>query len=269
MLRIGWFSTGRGDGSRGLLEFVQQSIQRGELDAAVEFVFCNRELGEAEGSDRFHDLVRSYGLPLIALSSRRYRREHGGGGFSRHRGPFHREVVRALTSYHMDVGVLAAYMLITSPEMVRRYPLINLHPALPSGSAGTWQQVIWKIIESGAARTGATVHVATEVLDAGPVVAFCSFPIRGRPFDPLWAIAEGRPIDQLKADGEEQPLFAAIRREGVRRERPLLLEAIKLLAEGQVRVRDGDVVDADGRPARGVDLTPRVEAYLRNTSGGD
>ena len=53
MLNIGWLSTGRGEGSRGLLGFVQDRILRRQLDARIEFVFSNREAGEAEGSDQF------------------------------------------------------------------------------------------------------------------------------------------------------------------------------------------------------------------------
>ena len=85
MLRIGWFATGRGEGSRGLLRFVADAIGEGRLDARIEFVFSNREPGEAEGSDAFFELVRAYGLPLVTLSSARYRREHGGRPMSQHR----------------------------------------------------------------------------------------------------------------------------------------------------------------------------------------
>ena len=42
MIDIGWFSTGRGEGSLGLLRFVQERISRGLLDARIGFVFSNR-----------------------------------------------------------------------------------------------------------------------------------------------------------------------------------------------------------------------------------
>ena len=45
MLRIGWFATGRGEGSQGLLRFVADAIGAGRLDAKIEFVFSNREPG--------------------------------------------------------------------------------------------------------------------------------------------------------------------------------------------------------------------------------
>ena len=265
MLRLGWLSTGRGEGSRGFLRLVHERIARGELDAKIEFVFCNREPGEAGGSDQFLRMVEGYGLPLITLSSRRYRRDHGGGPFSAHRDPFHQEVMRALAGFSPDVCVLAGYMLITSPEMCRRYPMINLHPASPQGPAGTWQEVIWRLIADRAHESGVTVHVATEVLDAGPVIAYCTYPIRGIEFDPLWDDVEERSTDELRANGEVQPLFKLIRTEGMRRERPLLLEALKWLVEGRLWLTGGRVLDAGGEPSEGKCLNEEVESFLHAT----
>ena len=82
MLKLGWFSTGRGEGSRELLRLVQEHIAAGDLPATIEFVFQNRERGEAEGSDQFQDLVRSYGIPLVTLSSQRFRKERGVRAFA-------------------------------------------------------------------------------------------------------------------------------------------------------------------------------------------
>ena len=71
-LDIGWFSTGRGEGSLGLLKLVQERILRGEIDARIRFVFSNREPGEAEGSDRYFQQVRDYGLSLVNFSSQKF-----------------------------------------------------------------------------------------------------------------------------------------------------------------------------------------------------
>ena len=72
MYSLGWFSTGRGPGSRNLLTVMQDSIQRGEIKADIRFVFTSREPGEAAGSDLFIELVRSYHLPLVCFSSRKF-----------------------------------------------------------------------------------------------------------------------------------------------------------------------------------------------------
>ena len=263
MLRLGWFATGRGEGSRGFLNLVQGHIASGSLDAPIEFVFSNREHGEAEGSDTFFRLVEGYGLPLITLSSRRYRREHGGGPMSAHRDGFHSEVMRLISGFSPDVCVLAGYMLIASAEMCRRYSMVNVHPSLPRGPAGTWQEVIWELIGQGARESGVMVHVATEELDAGPVLTYCSYPIRGGGFDRLWQVAEGRSVEELRAEGEEQPLFGKIRQEGLRRERPLLLETLRAISDGRLRISRGRVFNAEGEPVSEMCLNEEVALQLR------
>ena len=268
MLRIGWFSTGRGEGSRGLLTFIHTAIDRGRLDAEIEFVFSNREPGEAEGSDQFFDLVRSYRLPLVTLSSSRYRREHGGGPMSRHRLGFDREAIRLLEPYGPDVCALAGYMLICSGELCRRYPLLNLHGALPDGPTGTWQSVIWKLIDAQATQTGAMIHLATEVVDRGPVLSHCVVPISGDGFDEDWAARRGRDSHGIRAaEGEDFPLFQRIREAGFRREPYLILETLRAVADGRLRVRPQTALDASGEPLEashpaGLPLTNHIEAAL-------
>ncbi|MDP7579464.1 MAG: hypothetical protein QGF12_08030, partial [SAR202 cluster bacterium] len=78
MLRLAWFTTGRGPGSRRLFSLVRSEIEADKLDASVEFVFCNREFGETDATDDFLRLVQDSEVPLVTFSSRRFRREHGG-----------------------------------------------------------------------------------------------------------------------------------------------------------------------------------------------
>ena len=168
-----------------------------------------------------------------------------------------------LADFEVDVCVLAGYMLIVSDEMTRRLTLINLHPALPDGPEGTWQEVIWEMIDREATESGVMAHIATEVLDAGPVLAHCVYPIRGGGYDQLWDDASGTSVEELQAMGEEQPLFAAIRREGIRRERPLLLEALRALASGRLRVGNRLVTDENGEELKnGLQLDAEVDSYL-------
>ena len=271
MLTLGWFSTGRGEGSLGLLQWVQGAIERGELPAQIQFVFSNREKGEAEGSDRFFRQVHDYGIPLLTLSSQRFRRELGGGPFSRQRLGFDREVMKRLEGYEPDLCVLAGYGLITDVEMCNRYTMLNLHPALPGGPVGTWQQVIWTVIEEKAQEAGAYIHLATEDLDRGPVLTYYSFslhgPLLGSDFDELWRQIEGRSVGDLKAtEGEDLPLFQFIRQEGLRRERPLLLSTLKAFAEGEIRLEGRRPVDGRGSPIGGLCLNDAIERALQESS---
>ena len=263
MLKIGWFSTGRGPGSRGLFQFIQRRIQEGFLDASIEFVFSNRERGQAEGSDKYFALVDSYKLPLITLSSRRFARERGGR-FDDHRSTYDLQVQQLLHSYQVDVCMLAGYMLIVGPELWRHWPMLNLHPALPDGPKGTWQDVIWQLIETRATHTGAMVHLVNDDLDRGPVVAYFTLPITGPDFDSLWPQATASSISELRASpGEDLPLFQRIREEGYRREPYLIAETLQALAQGRVRVGDGTVRDAYDALTRGVCLDVEIKTEMR------
>ena len=258
VIDLGWFSTGRGEGSRGLLQTVLDAIHRGELNARVQFVFCNRDPGEQPGSDEFMALVRSHRVPLVTLSSQRLRRQRKACSFAEVREVFDQQVMALLAQYQPDVCVLGGYMLFTAREMVERYTMLNLHPALPGGAVGTWQDVIWKVIADRATEHGATVQVATDDWDKGPTASYVSFPVRGGDFDALWDAVEGHDVAAIRAEhGEAFPLFQRIRQEGLRRERPLLLETLKALAEGRLRV-----ADRAGAPIPGLNLNPEVARAL-------
>lgn len=254
MLNIGWFSTGRGEGSRGLLRFIQERIDRGLLDARIQFVFSNRDRGQATGSDQFFNLVDSYNLPLVTRSSAQYRRSRSSAGLSWEelRPDYDRLVLEDLQEYLPDICVLAGYMLIVSGEMCRRFPLLNLHPALPDGPIGTWQTVTWELIRQRATQTGAMIHLATEELDRGPVVSYYTVPIVGTDFDRDWQELEGRDLEEVKATrGEELPLFQKIRAAQYVREPYLILETLRAVADGRVKISGGGVVDAQGKPLAG------------------
>lgn len=246
MLDIGWFSTGRGAGSQGLLRFVQDRINNGLLDARIKFVFSNREPGEAEGSDQFFRLVGDYGLPLSTFSSNKFRRARGGR-FADLRDDYDQQVMDLLDPYKPDICVLAGYMLIIGDTMCRKYSLLNLHPALPDGPTGTWQEVVWRLIESQATQTGAMVHMATEEVDRGPVISYCTVPLTGSGFDHHWQSLAKTDLDRVKeSPGEEFDLFQAIRQAGYRREPHLIFETLRALADGRVAIRDGEVFEKKG-----------------------
>ena len=262
MITVGWFSTGRGEGSLGLLRFVQERILGGDIDARIQFVFSNRDPGEGEGSDLFFRQVQSYGLPLVKLSSRKFRRKVGGS-FADHRLEYDREVMARLEGYSPDVCALAGYMLIVGGEMCRRYTMLNLHPALPNGPIGTWRDVVWSLIGSRADKTGAMVHLVTEDVDRGPVVAYFTLPITGGFFDERWGETEGKSTSELKATyGDELPLFRLIRQEEYRRESYLLAATLSALARGVVRVSAGHLVGLSGEPLEGLCLDEEIERAL-------
>lgn len=269
MYRIGWFSTGRDAAARELLKTVWDAIQSGELKVEIAYVFSNREPGEFKQSDLFFEQVRSYRIPLRCLSFRRFRDQAGLTRPLAHdaaegwRLAYDREVMACLEGFQVHLCVLAGYMLIVGEEMCRRYTMINLHPAAPGGPAGTWQEVVWQLIEARARETGVMIHLAIPDLDHGPPVTYCTFPLRGSAFDPLWQEIEGLSVEEIKArQGENNALFKEIRRQGLRREFPLIVATIKALSEGLVKVAEGRILSATGEPISGYCLTEQIERSL-------
>ncbi|MBE0480570.1 MAG: phosphoglycerate transporter [Dehalococcoidia bacterium] len=266
MYSVGWFSSGRGEGSRALLTAMQESIRRGEVRAKIEFVFCNREPGHSEETDRFLELVRSRAIPLVCFSSHGFRNKlverKSPEAVRDWRLEYDREVMRRLREFQPDICVLAGYMLIVGPEMCRRYTMINLHPAAPGGPEGTWREVIWKLIEQGAEETGVMMHLVTPELDKGPPVTYCTFRITGGDFDRIREDARGLSMDEIKAQRDDNPLFRAIRREGMKRELPLIIATVKAFSEGRVRIQDGRVTDDAGRTIEAYSLTREIDRTL-------
>ena len=261
-LRLGWFSTARGSGSRGMLTEVLSAIDNGDLDARIEFVFSNRERGEGDGSDAYFDLVESRGIPLVTHSSRAFREAHGGD-FGSNRAAYDEEARQLLSPYQPDFSVLAGYMLIWSPVLCQAFTAINLHPALPDGPIGMWQEVVWQLIDDWSLESGVSVFLVTEELDRGPSIAYTRFPMRGWRFDDLWMRLDSRTSTDIKAaEGENHPLFKALRHEEMQREPHLLLETLKVLARDGISVEGHTVVDASGAFAAPLDLTKQVEALL-------
>ena len=248
MLNIGWFSTGRDEAARQLFRAVQDSSRSGDISGEISFVFSNREPGEAKESDLFFELVQSYSIPLVYLSHKRFRSAVGESDW---RVKYGREVNKQIESFAPDLCVLAGYMLIVDKELCRKYDMINLHPAPPGGPTGSWQEVIWTLIQDKAETAGAMMHLATPELDRGPVVSYCLFSITGEPFAEYW-----------RKDDRDM-LFRLIRQHELAREFPLIILTLQAVSRGEVGIKDGRVVDARGNVISGYDLSDRVDEEVK------
>ena len=269
--KIGWFSTGRGEGSKALLRAAYDAIKSGELDAEIEFVFCSRERGETEPTDRYLDMVQGYGIPLVSFSYQKYRAMKGmpnpdlAQSLPQWRIDYDKEVIKRLKKFKPDLVLLAGLMIVTSPLMCEKYDIINLHPAAPGGPAGTWQQVIWKLIETKAETQGVKIHVAVPELDRGPTATYCTFPIRGPAFDKYWDEIKGKTVEQIKAEqGVENMLFKTIRAHGAARELPLTVATLRVFSQGKVHItEDRQVTDEDWHVIPGYDLTIEINEKVK------
>ncbi len=272
MLRLGWFSTGRGPGSRNLLQAIMDRIGSGELDAEVAFVFCNWTNEEEDNPKReqramFFDMVEGYGIPLVTVSWKTFMPELRASDERAWRDEYGKALREAVSPYPFDLGVLAGYMLWMDDETCREFDMLNLHPALPGGPKGTWQEVIWQLISERAERQGAMMHLCTEDWDRGAAVTYCGFPIRGGGYDALWEAMEGklrtRTLDEIRAEeGESEPLFRKIREDGARRELPLIAETVAAFADGRVRIEGRKLKTRDGEVDGPYDLSGYVDGEL-------
>ena len=277
MYKLGWFSTGRGQGSLNLLHSIVNSVHEGIVRAELEYVFCSREPGDAEGSDRYIKQVQDYGLKLITFSSKRFKpdlRKQGKNdpaALRRWRLEYDREIMKRLGSVQTDINVLAGYMLVVGEEMCRHYDMINLHPAAPDGPAGTWQEVIWQLIEQRAEKSGNMMHLVIEELDKGPPITYVTFPIQGNEFTPLWqemdSALKKKCLDEImKEEGEGNPLFSKIRHMGVERELPLVIQTVRAFAEARIRLENKQIVAGEKILEGPYCLTEDIEAQLQKTS---
>lgn len=260
MLKIGWWSTGKDEAAQDLLVEACFAIDKGEIfPAEISYVFCNRELGENNDSDKFLDLVLRSGIPLITFSSAKFEQTLRKENLDVWRGMYHDKVRKLLENCKEDLRFLAGYMLILDDKTCIEKPAINLHPALPNGPKGTWQEVISQLIKEKAQDSGNMIHLASPKLDSGPVLTFCRFPI----FVPYKTDDSRRLLDLFNEDKDRKILFKNIRKIGLQREFPLIIETLKLLASGEINIKEGKVFNKKGENLfQGLDLTSCIEKIM-------
>jgi formyltetrahydrofolate-dependent phosphoribosylglycinamide formyltransferase len=74
-----------------------------------------------------------------------------------------------------ELVVLAGFMRILAPDVVRRFRIVNTHPALLPAFPGA--HALRDALAAGVRSTGVTVHWVDEGVDTGPVIAQAAVPI--------------------------------------------------------------------------------------------
>lgn len=245
--KIGWFSSGRDKAAQDLLETVYKHIQNGRLQGMeISFVFSNRAPGDDEKSDKFFKLVKRFKIPLITFPWRKFKPNLRKKDIKEWREIYDEQIIKRISKFEVNLIMLAGYMLIVGEKMCQKYPMINLHPAVPGGPKGTWQEVIWKLIKNKAKETGAMIHLVTPELDAGPPLTYCTFSLRGGKFSSLWIKMEEKlkkkSLKEIRREErEEEPLFREIRKEELAREFPLIIYTLEALSR--------EAIDLEKRPS--------------------
>ena len=112
------------------------------------------------------DWARSQGLPTWTWDSKGVDRER-----------FDAVLSQALEEHRVGTIALAGYMRLLSPQFVQQWrgQIVNIHPSLLPKYRGLDTHT--RALEAGDRVSGCTVHVVTEELDAGAIIAASEVPI--------------------------------------------------------------------------------------------
>ncbi len=99
------------------------------------------------------------------------RKSYGGFADSFDREGFTAELTEALASREIDLVAMAGFGTVVTGTFHAAFPgrVLNTPPSLLPAFKG-WHAVA-QALEAGVAETGCTVHIATEALDDGPILA--------------------------------------------------------------------------------------------------
>jgi formyltetrahydrofolate-dependent phosphoribosylglycinamide formyltransferase len=191
-------------GSGTSLENLFERIDAGELPAEIAVVIASR--ADAGGLAR----ARRRGVPAVAVPRKELRDARA----------FNDALHAELARHRVDVVALLGFL---SPFETRGFAgrTINVHPALVpafSGKGFYGARVHEAVLARGCKLSGATVHFCDDEYDHGPII-----------------LQEAVPV----LDGDTPDTLAA-RIQAV--ERRLVPEALRLLAEGRLRVENGRVL---------------------------
>jgi phosphoribosylglycinamide formyltransferase-1 len=147
---IGVLISGRGSNLQALID----AISDGRLNARIGLVIANRP--GAAGLER----ARQAGIEAIVIDHKAFPS----------RDDFDRALVAELRARGVTVVCLAGFMRLVGAPLVDAFPnaILNIHPSLLPAFPGVDAQR--QAVEHGVKVAGATVHLVTLELDAGPIV---------------------------------------------------------------------------------------------------
>ncbi len=162
-LRLGVLASGRGSNFEAILNNIQQS----NLDASIQVVISNKSSAGAL------EIARKNGIPAVHISKKEFPEQE----------QFDEQLLSILAVYQVSFVVLAGYMKMLSPIIVRKFKnrILNIHPALlPSfGGKGMYGiHVHEAVLAYGCKVSGVTVHLVDEKYDTGPPVLQRCVPVQ-------------------------------------------------------------------------------------------
>lgn len=205
MLKVGVLVSGGGTNLQAILD----AIDNGEItNAQVSLVISNN--AGAYALER----AKNHKIEAVCISPKSFES----------RDEFHKALLEKLQESGVDFVVLAGFLVAIPSMIVEAFPnrIINIHPSLIPSFCGTGYYGL-RVHEGALARgvrvTGATVHFVDAGTDTGPII--------------LQKAVEIAPEDTPET---------LQRRVMENAEWKILPEAIDLIANGKVTVKDGKVV---------------------------
>jgi len=155
---VGVLISGRGSNMESL---VRAAADPG-FPAEIRVVVSNRR--EAPGLA----IARDLGVEAVVVDHR---------DFGRDRGAHERAVDAVLRARGVRVVCLAGYMRLLTPWFVAAWQgrMLNIHPSLLPALPGLDTHA--RAISAGLGEHGCTVHLVTDVMDAGPVLVQARVPV--------------------------------------------------------------------------------------------
>ena len=155
--RLGILISGRGSNLQAIID----AIRTGRLDATIAVVISN-----VPGAPGLARAVEA-GIETVVLP-------HGDYPS---RAEYDRALAETLRTHGVVVVCLAGFMRLLGPRFVEAFPnrVLNIHPSLLPSFPGLHAQR--QALLHGVKVSGATVHLVTAELDAGPIVLQASVPV--------------------------------------------------------------------------------------------
>src|SRR5690625_4015891 len=140
---------------------IHGAISQNRLDAQILAVISDRP--DARGLD----IAAQTGMDTVCEDREKFP----------DRRAFERSLAAAVAGFEPDHIVLAGFMRVLSASFVNRFPcqIINIHPSLLPRHRGLHTHR--RVLEAGEKKHGASVHIVTPELDAGPVISQVIFEV--------------------------------------------------------------------------------------------
>ena len=156
--RVGVLISGRGSNMAALLDAARHAA----FPAEIVLVVSNRP--DAAGLT----LAAAAGVPTAVVDHQPFKGD---------REVHERAIDVALRARGVEMVCLAGYMRLLTPFLVRAWQgrMLNIHPSLLPAFPGLHTHA--RALAAGAKLHGCTVHLVTEAMDEGPILAQAAVPV--------------------------------------------------------------------------------------------